>query len=189
MQAYVKDVNKSISRKLPRVRFVLADTIYKIMHSSPEMESVRAGTLKFDFGLDRDVTFEICSSISRSVSIEFSNFKFQNNRIIGNAQVNIQPVDYLNLLELPESVVITEDGVELPWLEWLLTLGDSVIVANYGVKYTSGGRSGGAVMTPDNKPFRVDPRYSGTVNDNFIARALNAHSKLIEDKIWQTILS
>lgn len=189
MGAYVKDINKLISRRIPKVRFAIAEVIFRAVYTSPEMESVRSGTLRFDFGLEQDITFDISSAVSRSISITFSNFKYQNHAILGNAQVGVQPLDYFNLLEIPNSVIITELGVELPWLEWLLMYGDQVIIANYGVKYTDGGRSGGAIMTSMNRPFRVDPEYSGTSSDNFISRALSVHSQEIEDRIWQTILN
>jgi hypothetical protein len=189
MQAYVKDVNKLINKKLPKVKFTLADIIFNSVYFSPELDSVRGGTLKYDFGLSYDPTFEISSAVSRSIDVSFSTFKYRNNAIYGNAQIGIQPIDYFNLLEIPGSVTITEKGVELPWLDWLLMYGDSIIIVNYGVKYTEGGRSGGAIMTTENRPFRVDPKYSGTDSDNFITRALNRNSAIIEDRIWQTILN
>ena len=66
-----------------------------------------------------------------------------------------------------------EIGGSIPWLSWLLTAGDAIIIGDFGVDYEVGtGRTGGATMSREEKPFKVDPMYSGDEQDNFITRAI-----------------
>ena len=62
----------------------------------------------------------------------------------------------------------------------MLTAGDSIIIADFGVEYETGaGRSGGARMDATAKPFKVNPLYSGDETNNFITRALQPALKEI----------
>lgn len=189
LKAYMKEVNDNFSRSVPKIKNAISGIIFNAVYNSPELQSVRIGKLKLDFGIVQDSSFEIASAVSRSISIKYDRFIYRDGHIEGGVYVNVQPQSYLNILDLPASVTLTENGAILPWLDWLLNYGDSIIILNFGVKYTNGGRSGGAIMTPKNRPFKVDPIYSGTVEDNFITRALNGSYSEIEKKIWQTILT
>ena len=79
---------------------------------------------------------------------------------------------------MPGSTITTEKGQPLPWLSWLLTLGDQVIVSTHGVRYKPGtGRSGQAQMKFNyNAPFKVDSAHSGKPDDNFITRTIDSVS-------------
>lgn len=189
MDAFLKDINAKISKNRKRIPGVLSPIIYDAVYSCPEMESVRAGSLRYDFGLDFDPTGKIASAVARAIKPVIGKFKYNNGRVVGNIRIDIQPTDYLNILTIPSSVVVTEKGVELPWLEWLLTYGDTVITSDFGVKYTNGGRSGGAVMVKGFRAFRVDPAFSGTEEDNFISRSLNSKTPQLESALWQSILN
>lgn len=189
LKAYMQEVNDNFSKSVPKIKNAISGIIFNAVYSSPELQSIRVGKLKLDFGIMEDPGFEIASAVSRSISIKYDRFKYRDGNIEGGLYVNIQPQNHLNLLDLPSSVTLTEKGAILHWLDWLLNYGDSIIILNFGVKYTNGGRSGGAIMSPTTRPFRVDPIYSGTVEDNFITRALNRSYSEIEKKIWQTILT
>jgi len=71
------------------------------------------------------------------------------------------------------------NGNTVDWLRWLLTAGDTIVVADYQVMKDKGtplssSRSGYALMISPkmSKGFRVDPNHSGTIDDNWITRAL-----------------
>jgi len=76
----------------------------------------------------------------------------------------------------------------LPWLSWLLTRGNEIIIQEYGVLYGSGfGRTDGAKMSNKKAPFMVDPAYSGTADNNFITRALAPHQRAISNIIKEEL--
>jgi len=164
--------NKFIKSNLPNVSQYIYNSVYTAIYNCPEMESVRTGILKADFGLDFDPTDAIADSIARSISVTIRKSDI-NKGLVSGYLINIQPLTYLNLLSLPESVVITEKGERLPWLEWLTLYGDSIIIYDYGVFYKNNvGRSEMGIMVKSNRFFRVNPEYSGDGADNFITRSI-----------------
>jgi hypothetical protein len=105
-----------------------------------------------------------------------------SSTIRGGFTLTMQPSDYSNILSLPVSQQVI-DGGSIPWLEWLLTLGDAVIIANFGVEYGPFGRTGRAHMLESAKPFKVNSSFSGTPNNNFVTRAIQTVSQQIETAI------
>lgn len=164
--------NKFTKSNLPTVGQYVYNSIYSAIYNCPEMESVRTGILKADFGLDFDPTDAIADSIARSISVTIRKSDI-NKGLVSGYLINVQPLSYLNLLSLPESVVITEKDERLPWLEWLTLYGDSVIIYDYGVKYkNNAGRSKMGIMIQSSRFFKVNEQYSGVASDNFITRAI-----------------
>ena len=66
------------------------------------------------------------------------------------------------------------EGGRIPWLNWLLTAGDSILIANFGVEFGSYGRTGKARMSGNFAPYKVHSSFSGTPDNNFITRAIAA---------------
>lgn len=174
-----QDLDAHILKNLTAINIFVKAKVYESIALDPLSWIVSNGKLKGDFGLDFDPVPAIAQAVSNSVVIDFIRL---NNRLKGGLSIKVQPMDYLNLLTLPEGVVITEKGAQLPWLDWLLTYGNSIIIANFGVSYNyTVGRSGMmAIMVEGARPFSVDPSFSGTVNDNWITRAIDAEINNIE---------
>ena len=185
----IKQIQKSINNALQRlINPLLPKAAKKIepkirnlvrssLLSSPEIQSLKGGTLKFEFGLDNDPTNQIVEAIVSSLEVRV---KKVDKNLNGGFYVYMQPNSYSNLLTLSAAQQQIESGGSLPWLSWLLTLGDAIIVADFGVSFKSGtGRSGGATMSEDLRPYKVNSAYSGTVNNNFVTRAIDRVSPQI----------
>ena len=161
---------------LPKIRQVISTALA----SSDTISSLSGGKLRGDFGIPKgtDVVTAIISAVSSAVDITISPFSGSSTGIKGAVVLTIQRGDYSNVLGLPGSTVTTEKGQSLPWLSWLLTLGDQVIVSTHGVRYKPGtGRSGQAQMKFNyNAPFKVDSAHSGKPDDNFITRTIDSVS-------------
>ena len=169
-------IRKSIAGARRKIRNALKPLIIDAIYSSPEMNSVRSGLLKYDFGLTTDPTPLISWVVADSMTIRYT----PDTKYIALFTIQIQPSSHENLYDLKVAYQETEKGDSLPWLQWLLEMGDSVIIADFGVKQTRGGRTGGAIMIENyNAPFRVDSYYAGTISDNFITRALNRNKQKI----------
>ena len=187
LEAIAKQANKVFARLTKQVQNKIYPIIYSAIYSSPEMNSVRNGKLKFDFGLTLDPTISIATAVADSCRVYAENVKVVGGKITGGITVNIQPQNYLNVLNIPQAVNIIEDGSELPWLEWLTLHGNQIIIADFGVKYVDGGRTGGAIMVEQAKPFRVDPNYSGSEQDNFISRSISGITPALTQIIQSVI--
>lgn len=188
LKSMSRELKLLIGRKKPRIESLIKEVVKEAISSCPEIQSLKTGSLRLDFGLDYDPTEEIINSIVAATYVYFKEFKLSLSGASNVLSIYIQPSDFDNLLSSPVANVITEKGTLLPWLEWLLTAGDATVVIGYSVQYGiyENSRSGGAIMIP-NGFFRVDSAYSGTVEDNFITRALEKYSDKIQEVIRNNI--
>lgn len=148
----------------------------------PEVESLRSGTLKYDFGLVSDYTDLLVNNISEAIEIEYKPIQISFSGVSSALVIYING-QWLDTITKSSywAYIPTENG-QLPWLDWLLTAGDSVVVAGYSVAYGNWGRSGGAIMLKYNN-FQVNPQYSGTITDNFLTRAIEKNQDQIEQAL------
>lgn len=155
-----------------RIRTLVKDT----MEASITLQSIDGGTLQGHLGIENPsaVINPIISSIVGSLNFKFSKFR----ALRGGLQITCQPKDYANLLNLGVARYVSvnkSNGTSylIDWLEWLLTMGDTVIITNYHVSFGDyeHSRSGQAVMIPTGS-WHVPKAHAGTIDNNFITRAL-----------------
>jgi hypothetical protein len=160
--------------------------------SQPEMESLSSGgtsSLIGQFGITISAASIINAIISSVVSSTSISVVPYNNKLKGGGiEVNIQPDNFANLLNLPQGHSIYKDG-DLHWLDWLLNRGDEIIVVGYEYNPQTGlGRSRLGNMK-EGGSFRVPPQFSGTDQNNFITRALTGSEQEKQiAKIFENIL-
>lgn len=177
-------LNRKIRKNYARVVNSLRQKIPFWIRSQPEIQSLLSegipGSLNALFGLyggdAARATVDIIEAIKQSTTIKIDKI---NRRYQGNVEFSFQPSDFSNLLNLGSGHVITEKSDDLHWLEWLLTIGDTAIIVGYRYEPKASGRSGGGIMTKGSF-FRVPPQFSGTLENNFITRALLGREKEIE---------
>lgn len=184
LQALQQEAKTVIQKNYGKLRNAIKPIIIDSIYDCPEMESVRSGKLKYDFGIETDPTLIIAWSVADSMRLSYS----YSPSYVFNFQITVQPINDNTLLSLPQSFVKLGDGGEIPWLEWLLKKGSKIIMLDFGVLYKQAGRTGGAIMVKNISPFMVDPNYSGTDDDNFISRALSKNINKIQQTAWQTLL-
>jgi|TARA_Y100000401_G_scaffold47911_2_gene37062 hypothetical protein len=187
-KALAKEINSKMLKKVSLIKSMLKPVIATALFSSPEIISLGSGVLRFDFGLTGDPAPQIVNAVVESVDVRIKQVKGSQNGISGGLTVLVQPSSFANLLSLPVAMQKLEIEARIPWLEWLLTAGDTIIIANYGVEYGAGlGRSGGARMVSLSKapigPFKVNSAFSGSVDNNFITRAMVAAEPEIKKAI------
>lgn len=136
------------------------------------------GTLGAQFGLYKGTETQaieaIIDTVVASMDVEMS--PINKRTLAGGVSIGIVPATFQDLLNLPEGHVIDGD-TDLHWLKWLLKEGPRIIVKEYSYRTKAGaGRSGGGFMEKRGF-FRVPPEYAGTVEDNFITKALSGVDK------------
>tara|TARA_B100001113_G_scaffold351735_2_gene351461 strand:+ start:858 stop:1472 length:615 start_codon:yes stop_codon:yes gene_type:complete len=184
--AYAKMLDQHLSRASGKVVSALRPIISSAISSSPEMQSVSGGILKADFGLTLDPVPNIAAAVADTINLQYNKIRSDGRKFTGGFILTIQPNDYANVLGLSVATQAIQGG-SLPWLSWLLTLGDAVIIANYTVEYGPYGRTGRAKMTETGRPFKVNSAFSGDANDNFITRAMQANKNTIINTIVRTL--
>jgi hypothetical protein len=188
LQKLVKEAKKQLTKKVSTLKKQINPIIYEAIYNSPEMNSVRSGFLRLDFGLKGDPTPSIAKAVADSCEVVIEEVKLSGDKFVGGLKVTIQPKNYLNVLNVPQAFNFIENGVKLPWLEWLVLYGSQIIIVDFGVTYGSGlGRTGGAIMTEQAKPFRVNPVFAGDSENNFITRAIEKSIPNISKTIQQAL--
>lgn len=188
LNAMEKDVKFAIQKAKAKIHSGIINLVVKALSGSPEIVSLSTGKLKADFGLTSDPSQEIIYAIANSVEVVFRDFKMNRQGVKSVLSVYIQPSDFTNLLSAEFAKVVTDKGDELPWLSWLLTMGDSVIISEFGVQYGNfpTSRSGMAVMKPIGV-FKVDSAFAGTIENNFITRALDKYKNQMSEIIGKSL--
>lgn len=189
-KALAKEINTNFKKRKAKLLAAIKYIVWKAIHLSPENQSLSTGTLKLDFGLTEDPSTAIADAVSDSVIVILDPISANGgNSIRGGIKILVQPNDYSNLLNQSFAKQQIEDGGSLPWLSWLLLSGDAIIIADFGVEYSSEakGRAGPARMSKYERPFKVDPQFSGTKDNNFITRSLNRYLPDIEKTIIEVL--
>tara|TARA_R110000824_G_scaffold267153_2_gene456098 strand:+ start:233 stop:835 length:603 start_codon:yes stop_codon:yes gene_type:complete len=174
--ALAVEVNKSLGRAVNKVRQGCAPIITSALMTSPEISSLAGGILAAEFGLTVNPTSQLVTAIVSSIDVKIEK---ANAKSLGGFSLFMQPSNFANLFALSVSEQPIEGG-SIPWLQWLLTQGDSIIIANFGVEFGNHGRTGEARMSKNFAPYKVNSAFSGTVNDNFITRAVQRVRPQIE---------
>ncbi len=179
-----QEINKKITTRKPRLLTAYKRAVFGWVKTSVFMRDLTSGgvgSIASQFGLlagsEQGVADTIARAIVDSTNIEF--IKFSNN-LSGSLKVNFQPKDFLNLLVLPEGFTSIQNSAysQIHWMEWLIKKGDQVVVFDYSFVAEQGGRSGGGVMDSGGN-FRVDPRYSGTEDNNVFTDMFKRREKQI----------
>lgn len=179
-----KESTSILNKKKNLIRQRIVSIVTQAIASSPTLNSLSYGDLKYDFGLEFDPSEQIIAAVVSSIRLSISPVVYKGKSFSGGIKLYIQPSTYNNLLTLSIAEQDIESGETIPWLEWILLKGDSVIVYDYSVEYGPYGRSGGAKMVQGGV-FKVNPVHSGTRDDNFITRALSRVSDDIAKAIME----
>ena len=176
LNASSNELKKIFQKAKVKIHAGVINLVIEALSTCPEILSLQSGKLKYDFGLPDDPTQEIIYAIANSTYVYFRDFKIKRGTFSNVLSVYVQPQDFGNLLSADFSKVITDAGQELPWLKWLLLEGDAVVVTQYSVQYGQydQSRSGGAIMVPSGF-YKVPSEFSGSIEDNFITRALSKY--------------
>ncbi len=170
-KAIAEEANKKIPKSVPRIRSQVEPIISAALLASPEILSLQGGILRAEFGLEKDPSSEIVDAIISSLKVQYVPVSSKN--LSGGLRIVMQPSSFENLLSLGIAQQPIEGG-SIPWLEWLLTLGDSIIIADFGVQFGAypKSRTGDARMSQKFAPYKVNSAFSGTKDNNFITRAV-----------------
>lgn len=181
LDSLARQINVKIQRHKVALRAFVRDLTYDLIMNCPEANELRnGGKLAAELGLVAGTENEFVDTIAREVAknlrVSISKARRKGRGIGGGIKIGIIKSNYSDVFALDIAKYVTAKADILPQLEWLITAGDRIIISDYGVRFKKGaGRSGGAYMHKLDKkvvrPFRIDPKYSGTEDDNWLTRA------------------
>jgi hypothetical protein len=177
-----EQVDRKMRRAAPQINLRVGELIEARIRATPHVKSLISGQLQADFGLNIGEAEEAIESllfvVKRSVKV---NLGIKNRGSLGNSawsmSVSILPEGFSDVLKGIGTYQSPRSGEFIPWMEWLLTKGTTIIYDDFfvakGEFRTS--RSGFALMFPSGesgKIFRVDPNFAGTADDNFVVNTI-----------------
>ena len=148
--------------------------------SQPEYDSLKGGVLKAELGVEDTAAIDrIIKLWVRGVDVVVAPATVVGSKIIGDIIITAIPADYSDVLSSSAASYITDKGETVPWLSWLLLQGDNIVIATHRAVYdpdkSKSSRTGTDIMLPtDTEGWRVPPEFSGTVDNNFVTRAVVA---------------
>lgn len=188
-RAFADLVDKNANRISASVKGRVINIVRASLYDSTTIKSLLNGTLRDDFGLTSSMSTaavtQILTYISSNIEVEIKKSGKYSKvmlRIIGEK-------DIANIVNLSSGSFESKGG-SVPWLYWLLTRGTEVVIGDFWLFAGAVGRtrSGGTkimkeIASKSRDPFRVDPSHAGTIDDNFITRAIESVSKDILDAV------
>ena len=193
LQDMVTQLNRIIPTKLKSIDSRVRQATFNFIQNTSTYESLVGGELAGHFGIPirgrQNRIDNIVAAVSNRMEISYKPIVLRAGRLAHGLRFGVLMTDLSEVLGLPEANILTEKGQILPWLDWLLVLGDTIEISEYEIQFRMGkGRSARAIMIADNAgSWRVPPEFSGTLNDNWLTRAfknnINAYSSIIENII------
>ncbi len=191
LQATAKNINRQMALCKTEITSLTRTLLEGSLIKQPEYDAIISSDLRFELGLvdafGRMST--IVKELVDSVDVEIKPVKVVGARFSGGMTITAVKSGYDDILSLREASFLTEKGVQLDWLEWLLLEGTNVIIADYHFQgLTNVGRTGGGIML-EGDDWGVPPEHSGTINDNFITRAIEDIQKPLKKVIKKCLMS
>lgn len=193
LEEVAKVGNKLLPSIVPKIKSDIVANIGFYFELSPEYKSIANGELMGHFGLRPTEVMAklkaIVDILAASTQVRFVPLRVRGKTLGGGIQIYAFLSDFSDILSLNEAHQITDAGQTLPWLEWLLIEGDKIIIYDYYFQPGSmKSRSGMGIMVFGNQSYwKVPAQFSGTKNDNWITRTVNAYIHDIELLIQQSI--
>jgi len=201
LKSLISQLKTKIPALRPRIESIVKGLIGKYIKLSPEYLSFGGGILQQELGvLDPYSSLDdMLAILVNTVTVKMRPVYQRGGQIGGGFTVRAVPTDFYNQVSTLGTYT-SENGHEVPWLNWLLTAGDKIILKDYRINF--GGRSkmfsrtGGPIMTKNSEGWgvgvsssRVPPQFSGTPTNNFVTRAMTTMAPELEKKITTLIRS
>jgi hypothetical protein len=188
LSALLPDVKNFMVNAANKMRKAIPPVVVSAIENSPEYNALMGGSLQYELGIP-DPGPKLAGLIeiwSSNVDVNYQPPTMTNNGIKSSVSVGIIKIDFSDVLysEYAQNID-TFRGYSLPWLEWLLLDGTQILVKDYEVSlgpYPTS-RTGQAIMSASNQSWKIPSEYTGTINDNWITRALNNAGSSIEQAI------
>ncbi len=177
LKEMAKELNKIIIQVVSddSIKSKVGELVDTQIRNSPEFDSLISGDLAAIFGLkdSANIVARIIDTIKNSIEVTYSPAIVVAGSLNASITVSVLKSDFSDVLSLP-GVSYTTDGGDVPWLEWLLKAGDGIVIGDYTAVLieTPLSRTGHAIMKKSSRGFRVPPEYAGTINNNWLTRAL-----------------
>jgi hypothetical protein len=147
--------------------------------SEPEYASLKGGKLRYELGISNTSNVDmVIDSLVNTLNIQSNPITYSSRSLSGGISLTMMKSDDLGgVINTQEAFVDdAQRGYSLPWLEWLLLKGNTILVYNYEVKLGSNpkSRTGNAIMVSSKQNWRIPTEFVGSEKNNWTTRAVAA---------------
>lgn len=178
-------IDKALSAILPILVSKTKASINENLSQSKEAASLLFGTLRGELGVVNALPTinGIIGILSSNVRGDLTKCTITGNSFLASLKIYIYNSEINDsFFALPEASFISEGGFNIPWLKWLLTRGDEIIIAQHEfVRGVGQSRTGTGTMQPGGS-WKVPSEFSGVENDNWITKSLVKILPVIESE-------
>lgn len=180
LAAVAKEVRRRVILAVPSIRARIALAIDQAVVSSPEFASLIGGKLQAQLGVRDPVPAlrAVVDGITKGMEVVPLS---PIGDSVGGVSVHILRTDLSEVLGSPLATFVSEGGYRIDWLNWLLTAGDAIVIADYEFVpgNSAASRTKLGVMLKRGG-WRVPPEFAGTTRDNWLTRALGTLDASVE---------
>ena len=187
-------VNNAFKKSKGRILDKTRELVKQTLSADPTINSLIGGSLQGDFGLTDDLalsaTDDIINIVSGDFGIKFDLPKSKRSKTLGTMVLYIDTPQTIAKVMSISGGRYQSNIYNIPWIEWLLSKGAQVVVGGWEYvelfdEQINSSRSGQGIMMKTGGSFRVEPEHAGTLDDNFITRAIGR----INEDIQQIVVS
>jgi hypothetical protein len=181
LEEIAQRVDAGLRKMAPAIKGRIGRIFEDAMVASPEYASLLGGRLRGELGVvnPRVALEEIVGLVRQSISVVHDRVRVQGDRLAGGMRIELLR-GMASVLSLPSAKFISENGHTVPWLSWLLTAGDAIVLADYAYypgHWDFSRTNQGFMRVPGPTAVRragwgVPSEFAGTDGDNWIFRAL-----------------
>tara|TARA_R100000315_G_C5234802_1_gene146235 strand:- start:615 stop:1238 length:624 start_codon:yes stop_codon:yes gene_type:complete len=181
LRAIQKHIRNNLKGTVRLMQSRVQNTIMDAVLSSPTTKALESGDLRGELGVEKANTAGIALAVSQIVKVKVDGPKMTGDKILLKVRIEGGQTDLNTIKGAVDGIQETEKGQKLRWLEWLLTLGDAVIVKEFEVKagFADRSRTGDKIMVRG-KGWRVPPQHAGNEDNNFLTKAIDSVLPKIE---------
>ena len=191
LQEFARQLNPILGKAAVNATKKFKILVGQALRQQPEYSSLMTGELRLEFGIpDASSVESIIDKLSETVSITNTNVIVKGSSLNGGFKLTALEKSTANgTIDDSDANVSDSKGYSLPWLKWLLYEGNNTIVKNYEVKIgpNSNSRTGMAIMVKSVGDWRVPPSFAGTINNNWITRAIDSVANSVPKLLQQSL--
>jgi len=172
--------------------------VRRALNESTEVQSMIYGVLRGELGLTepKGKLKAIIDRFVNSITVSVRRPRVIGGKIFASLNIGVGAPDYSDILGLPQAkqertnAKRTEiTGEPLQWLRWMLLEGASRIILGYDVvtDQMMGRSSLRYVMQRRRTYWSVPQEFQGYPDNNFLTRAIDARSDIIESRIFALV--
>lgn len=181
----------AITNSVPKISTDIKQIIGDSIKTEPEYSSLINGQLRKEFGIDDVSKVDLAVDyFLNTLNVVNKGVKYSATNISGGLKLTfLSNVDINNIANNTNIVVNDIKGYSIPWLDWLLLRGTSIIIKNYSVKFGANprSRSGDAIMISSKSSWSVPAAFAGSADSNWITRAISKVENNINSIIQKNI--